>query len=106
MTLRFEKINLKKIISKKFQMDPILLIGFEDGLNTINIVESILPDIGGENPTDENIKARNGRPKNQNYFELTIPRYTDNQFSEHFRMSRSTFQVLVHVFMPLSLNII
>ncbi|XP_050516550.1 uncharacterized protein LOC126891420 [Diabrotica virgifera virgifera] len=34
--------------------------------------------------------------RNENYFEHTIPRYSDIQFREHFRMSRATFQILLN----------
>lgn len=33
--------------------------------------------------------------RNENYFEITIPRYSDLQFREHFRMSRETFEELI-----------
>ncbi|KAK3909075.1 Protein ANTAGONIST OF LIKE HETEROCHROMATIN PROTEIN 1 [Frankliniella fusca] len=29
--------------------------------------------------------------RNENYFDLTVPRYTDKQFREHFRLSRTSF---------------
>lgn len=32
--------------------------------------------------------------RNENYYEITIPRYTDTQFREHFRLTRHTFQNL------------
>ncbi|XP_011164982.1 putative nuclease HARBI1 [Solenopsis invicta] len=44
---------------------------------------------------------RNERPKNENYFEGVIPRYTDIQFAEHFRMSRITFEALLNIVAPL-----
>lgn len=31
--------------------------------------------------------------RNENYFEETIPNYSENQFREHFRMTRRTFRV-------------
>ncbi|CAG9841114.1 unnamed protein product [Diabrotica balteata] len=33
--------------------------------------------------------------RNENYYEVTIPNYSDTQFQEHFRMSRETFEVLL-----------
>lgn len=39
------------------------------------------------------IDERHFRIRNQNYYELVIPRYTDLQFKEHFRMSREMAEV-------------
>lgn len=47
------------------------------------------------NPVAENIMPQN-RPeviRNQNYFEEIIPLYTNEQFREHFRMSKESFEV-------------
>lgn len=76
-------------------MDPIFLIAIDDGINVNNIIENIVQEIGYENVAHEEIRRRNPRPKNENYYEVIIPRYTDVQFIEHFRMSRNTFQVCI-----------
>jgi len=42
-------------------------------------------------------RKRNAKPQNENYFEIIIPRYTDVQFIEHFRMSQRTFEVCIFI---------
>uniref|UniRef100_A0A6P7GYD1 Uncharacterized protein LOC114344493 n=1 Tax=Diabrotica virgifera virgifera TaxID=50390 RepID=A0A6P7GYD1_DIAVI len=37
---------------------------------------------------------RRDKTHNENYYEETIPNYTNTQFQEHFRMSREKFEVL------------
>lgn len=63
----------------------ILTIG--PNLDINDIVHNLVQDLGHPIPYIEN-RRRNVRPRNENYYELTIPRYTDVQFIEHFRMSR------------------
>ncbi|CAL1689766.1 unnamed protein product [Lasius platythorax] len=49
---------------------------------------------------ENNMHARQRRAaktRNVEYFELTIPTYTDDQFREHFRITRITFEVLLNV---------
>lgn len=41
----------------------------------------------------DNLEERQQIPKNANYFEETVPNYSDAQFQSHFRMSRNTFNV-------------
>lgn len=75
-------------------MDAILWMDEDmDLINLINIVvEDLVHPLPG-NPLE--IRERNNKARNENYFEITIPRYNDVQFIEHFRMSRETFQVCV-----------
>jgi len=74
-------------------MDPLLLFIMDEDLDLNNIVNNIvIEDLGHPLPYIED-RRRNVRPRNENYYELTIPQYTDIQFMEHFRMSRRTFQV-------------
>jgi len=75
-------------------MDLIYLIAIDDGLEINNIVNIVRANLGYPLPDDAN-RRRNERPRNQNYFEVTIPRYTDVQFFEHFRMSRGSFEVCI-----------
>lgn len=77
-------------------MDLIICIAMDEGVN-LNVINNIVQDLGNEMPGHEEIKRRNARIRNENYFEMTIPRYTDIQFLEHFRMSRHTFQVHIYI---------
>lgn len=65
-------------------MDPILLIALDEGLDFINIIHNVAEDLVNPIPHYEN-RRRNAKPRNENYFEVTILRYTDIQFLEHFR---------------------
>lgn len=78
-------------------MDAIILIARDEGLNLNNIIENVIEreDLGQPIPYNIENRRRNARPKNENYFEVIIPRYTDIQFIEHFRMSRRTFEVSI-----------
>jgi len=69
-----------------------LFLLLDDNLDINNITHNLVQDLGHPIPFIEN-RRRNVRPRNENYYELTIPRYTDIQFIEHFRMSRRTFEV-------------
>lgn len=75
-----------------FDMDPILFIAMDDGVDINNVVNIIGENLGHPLPDDNN-RIRYQMTRNENYFECTIPRYTDIQFFEHFRMSRGTFEV-------------
>lgn len=65
-----------------------------NGIN-IGILNFIVNDLIDPLPENVIIGRRHERPKNENYFEGVIPRYTDIQFVEHFRMSRITFEVII-----------
>ena len=65
-----------------------------NGFN-IGILNFIVNDLIVPLPENVIMGQRNERPKNENYFEGVIPRYTDIQFAEHFRMSRITFEVII-----------
>lgn len=47
----------------------------------------------GSDGSSESEVERQHRVRTQNYVELIVPRYNDNDFKSHFRMSRSTFEV-------------
>lgn len=70
----------------------------DDGLD-VNIIRNIvhliipLPEI-------EMLHGRKRGPeksRNAEYYQVTIPSYTDLQFKEHFRMSPITFEVCTWV---------
>lgn len=76
-------------------MDKVkLVIALEDNIPDMNNVVSL---ISGEfaHPLENLLerKQKKKRPRNSDYYEVTIPHYQDNLFKEHFRMSKSTFQV-------------
>jgi len=72
-------------------MDPLLLFIMNEDLDLNNIVNNIMiEDLGHPIPY---IEDRRRNVSNENYYELTIPQYTDIQFIDHFRMSRRTFQI-------------
>lgn len=81
-------------------MDEILLIAMDDRVNINNVINIFMNDLMEPLPNDvDQIRRRNERYKNENYFEVVIPRYTDIQFAEHFRMSTVTFEVIVAAFL-------
>lgn len=69
----------------------------DEELDVNDIINIVAENLVHPLPNEEN-RRRNERPRNQNYFEVTIPRYTDVQFLEHFRMSRGTFEVCSNIF--------
>ncbi|XP_015604644.2 uncharacterized protein LOC107272225 [Cephus cinctus] len=78
-------------------MDTIVFLAMDDGIN-MNLVEHVLNELVESEPNQLRIRRRKKRPRNENYFELIIPRYTDIQFSEHFRISRETFELISYRF--------
>ena len=71
-----------------------VLFIMDDDLDVIhNIANVVIEELNHELADDLRIRRRNERPRNENYFEITIPRYTDIHFIEHFRMSQGTFEV-------------
>uniref|UniRef100_A0A6P7GSB7 Uncharacterized protein LOC114342361 n=1 Tax=Diabrotica virgifera virgifera TaxID=50390 RepID=A0A6P7GSB7_DIAVI len=59
------------------------------GYMAANLVEPLQNDL--------QIRERHPRNRNENYYEMVIPRYTDFQFYEHFRMTREMAEELVHI---------
>lgn len=55
----------------------------------------VLPNISTEMELQQ--QRREPAVRIKNYFEETIPRYPDVTFQEHFRMTRSTFEVLFFI---------
>lgn len=49
--------------------------------------------ISSDEELAELLQERN-RPKNENYFEQTVPNYNDHEFIEHFRVSRRVAESL------------
>jgi len=58
-----------------------------------NILQFIANELNEPPVYDFLRNGRRIRSKNENYYEIIIPRYTDPLFKEHFRMSRVTFEV-------------
>lgn len=81
-------------------MDPLnIFLQFmtDDGLN-MNIVGNIIDNLIQLLPEIDNLihaQRQEVKTRNAEYFELTIPTYTDDQFKEHFRMTRITFEVRI-----------
>jgi len=75
----------------------LVLLMATDDVRGIEIRRNIIHFIANElNEPLQNDFLRNERkirPKNENYYKIIIPRYTDYLFKEHFRMSRITFEV-------------
>lgn len=71
----------------------LILIVEDDGIvNNFNPLLQLVEDLA--QPINEvDAEERAEVVRNQNYFETVIPRYTDIQFKEHFRMSRASFEV-------------
>jgi len=79
-------------------MDAILFVAMDGDLDLNNIVQYVMQDLGNEICDNIENRRRNAKPRNENYFEVIIPRYTDVQFIEHFRMSRRTFEVCIFIY--------
>ncbi|XP_018403340.1 PREDICTED: putative nuclease HARBI1 [Cyphomyrmex costatus] len=94
-------MNALFVLNNLWIMEAIILIAIDDDLNINDIINNIAEDLGQPQLFDDLEVRRNERPRNENYYELIIPRYTDIQFIEHFRMSRCTFEELLHVTAPL-----
>lgn len=88
-------------------MEYAIIILMDDDLDIINnIVNVIIEELNHELDYQVPIRRRNERPRNQDYFEITIPRYTDILFIEHFRMSRRTFEVHINIHISMRIYII
>src|SRR5947199_1814664 len=77
-----------------------LLIATDDAdMRSIEIRRNIMHFMANElneplqNDLLRNERVRRIRSKNENYYEVIVPRYMGNLFKEHFRMSRITFEV-------------
>lgn len=74
-------------------MEEIIHIAIDDGI--MNNIFQLLEDLDNNGNNGNHLEIqRNEKPRNEKYFELVIPRYTDIQFAEHFRMSRICFEVI------------
>lgn len=72
-----------------------MLIAMDDGLDLNNIINHVIEDLNNPIPNEVQNYRRYRKPRNENYFEITIPSYSNIQFLEHFRMSRYTFEVCI-----------
>lgn len=87
-------------------MEYAIIILMDDDLDIINnIVNVIIEELNHELDYQVPIRRRNERPRNQDYFEITIPRYTDILFIEHFRMSRRTFEVHINIHISMKIYV-
>lgn len=72
----------------------LLLHFFEDDFNPnlmLNLVEQLV-----EPAHYDDLPIREDVVRNDGYFENTVLNYSDEQFRQHFRMSRETFQVSIY----------
>lgn len=73
-------------------MDNVILFAaLDNGLN-MNLIRLIAEDVGRPLPNYLDVQ-REPKARNENYYEETIPRYTNDLFIEHFRMSRASCEV-------------
>ncbi|KAF5278935.1 hypothetical protein FQR65_LT15480 [Abscondita terminalis] len=77
-------------------MDNLILI-YEFIANDLDIINvgAIALELGEPLRIIDNDHRRNVVPRNENFFEQTIPNYEGNVFLEHFRMNRGTFEMLL-----------
>ncbi|XP_012270290.1 protein ANTAGONIST OF LIKE HETEROCHROMATIN PROTEIN 1 [Orussus abietinus] len=79
----------------------LLFIGSDDvpANPMIRHVEQIINELVDPIPDILNVRGykRTLKERNNEYFETTIPSYTDIQFKEHFRMTRVACENLVHI---------
>lgn len=70
-------------------MEEVLLEDLDDnegamGLAVLGLAEPLVNNVAEENPAV---------PRNSNFFEETIPQYMGDLFVNHFRMTRTCFEV-------------
>lgn len=65
-----------------------------EGDNIVGVIAAAAVYLGQPAPGREQEGEHDvARVSNNNYFKLIVPNYNLNDFKEHFRMSRGTFQV-------------
>jgi len=64
----------------------------------MNIVRHIIDNLVQPENYMHPRQRRAAKTRNVEYFELTIPTYTNDQFKEHFRMTRITFEVCTKLY--------
>ncbi|KAK4886991.1 hypothetical protein RN001_003262 [Aquatica leii] len=84
--------DLLNYFEDKYIMNLLLLFAFNDVNNEIEAVNDLLRPINYQLDNQRTLVNRN-----EYYYEITIPRYTMEQFKDHFRMSRGTFEDLTIV---------
>ncbi|KAJ8927292.1 hypothetical protein NQ314_020261 [Rhamnusium bicolor] len=70
------------------------LLGEAEGVD-LNLILNVVDDLA--QPLKIGNKIRRKVRRNENYVQVVVPQYLDDQFKEHFRMSRGTFDDLVNV---------
>lgn len=73
-------------------MDVVLFAALDNSLD-MDLVRLIAEDVCRPLPNDLHMQREEQKVRNENYYEETIPRYTNDLFIEHFRMSRASFEV-------------
>lgn len=70
--------------------NAVLFLALDNGLN-MDLIRLIAEEVIRPLPND--LQRDEQRARNENYYEETIPQYTNDLFIEHFRMSRASFEV-------------
>lgn len=73
-------------------MDNLHLFLIDDEPIDFNVLGEIVNDLAQPLEVIDN-DGRRVIPKNEDFYEVTIPLYMDDLFKEHFRMSRATLEV-------------
>jgi len=73
----------------------ILLAALDNELNSMDLIRLIAEDVGRPLPNYLDVQ-REPKARNEYYYEETIPRYTNDLFIEHFRMSRASCEVNIN----------
>ncbi|XP_050518027.1 putative nuclease HARBI1 isoform X2 [Diabrotica virgifera virgifera] len=77
--------------------ENIALFFIDDNDLDMNLVGYMAANLAEPLQNDLQIRERHPRNRNENYYEMVIPGYTDFQFYEHFRMTREMAEELVHI---------
>lgn len=74
----------------------VLFAALDRGLD-MDLIRLISEEAGRPLSNYLNVERDEEKARNENYYEETIPRYTNDLFKEHFRMSRASFEVQVEI---------
>ncbi|XP_048515010.1 putative nuclease HARBI1 [Athalia rosae] len=72
-----------------------MVLALEDDDHRINVIGNIAMYLA--NPLEHVGPGNERRVRNENYYEDTIPRYSSDDFQQHFRMQRETTNELVNI---------
>ncbi|XP_048511377.1 uncharacterized protein LOC125500992 [Athalia rosae] len=72
-----------------------MVLALEDDDHRINVIGNIAMNLA--NPLEHVGPGNERRVRNENYYEDTIPRYSPDDFQQHFRMQRETMNELVNI---------